>query len=132
MKKPILAVLLIALFGVNITVLAAEPTHNLKDKARSAKPVSGKGLVIQGNRLKVAPGYVLKKVSNNQVRARPAGGSSGLEDNLASCACQGGTGDCDMSMSGDVAICSRSPGSPCSGSCGWTAKGVRSMKVTPR
>jgi len=40
MKKPILAVLLIALFGAGFTAGAAEPTAtpNLRDKARSAEP----------------------------------------------------------------------------------------------
>lgn len=43
MKKPILAVLLIAFFGAGFAALAAES-------------VGGKGMVVQGNQLKAMPG----------------------------------------------------------------------------
>ena len=127
MKHPLLAVLLLALFGAGFTALAAEPagTPNLKDKARSAEPVGGKGVVIQGNQLKAMPGYVLKKGSNKRVLARPAGGGLGFD---ANCGCSGGTGDCNIALSGDVAICARSPSAPCSGSCGWTLGKMKMMK----
>lgn len=103
MIKTLLTALLVTLIGAG-TALAAEP-------------VSAKGIVIQGDRLKAAPGHVLEKGSSKQVLARPAGGG-GLTSR-AECSCSGGSGACDAAISGDTAICSRSPASPCSGSCSW-------------
>lgn len=98
----------------------------LATASSAAEPVSGKGMVIQGNQLKAMPGYVLGKGSTKRVLARPAGGGLGFD---ADCGCHGGTGDCDIAISGGTAICSRSPGAPCSGSCGWTlGKGMKMMK----
>ena len=109
MNKPQLAVLLIALFGAGAgagtVALAASPIND------------SKAMVIQGDRLKAAPGFVLEKGPNKQVLARPAGG--GLLTSRAECSCSGGTGACDAAISGDTAICSRSPASPCSGTCSW-------------
>jgi len=82
-------------------------------------PSAPQGVIIQGNQLKAAPGYVLEKGPNKQMTARPrAGGGRSL---TLDCGCQGGTGNCGLDVSGDVAICHRDSVQPCSGTCGWSS-----------
>lgn len=77
-----------------------------------------KGAIVQGNQLKAAPGYTLKKGPNNTVSAMRAGISGPSAGNW-SCACKGGTGACNGSSSGDTAVCSKDPGNVCNGTCEW-------------
>jgi hypothetical protein len=80
--------------------------------------VPSKEVIVQGNQLRAAPGYVLEKADKNRMVARQkAGGGPKL---TLDCGCQGGTGSCGMEVSGDVAICHRGAVNPCSGTCGWT------------
>jgi len=73
-------------------------------------------LIVQGNQIKAAPGYVLEKGRNNRVAARKAGG--GIESAI-DCKCEGGTGNCGLSHTDTIAVCSVSPSGPCSGTCKW-------------
>ena len=114
MKHPILAVLLLALFGAGFAVLAAEPV----DKA----------VVIQGNQLKAMPGYVLKKASNKRVLARPVGGGLGLDIGV-DCVCSTGSGNCGIDRTDTTAICHSSASGPCSGKCEWQDTSGRRMKL---
>ncbi len=84
------------------------------------------GVIVQGDQLRAAPGYVLEKGANNQMMARhKAGGGPTMSLN---CGCVQGTGSCHPTVSGgfghggpsDVAVCAKSPNGPCSGQCGWT------------
>ena len=94
--------------------------------ADAADKAAVQGATVQGAQLNAAPGYVLERGANNQVRSRPR--TSGIDLDF-SCGCTGGTGECGVELSGDVAICHRASVSPCSGTCAWdTAK----TKVAPR
>lgn len=94
------------------------------------------GLVVQGNQLKAAPGYVLESGLNNQVTARRLGVDGGI---TKECRCTGGTGNCGVATSGPVAVCSISPSGPCNGSCTWEdpipsnggVKGLQRAPVAP-
>ena len=92
------------------------PRMKRSGKATGVAPKT-KGVMVQGNRLNAMPGYVLEKGQNNQVSAKRArgGGSAGT----ATCGCEGGTGECEISAQEGTAICSRSPGTPCNGTCAW-------------
>lgn len=79
--------------------------------------VPSKQVIVQGNQLRAAPGYVLEKGDNNRMVARQKAGGGRM---TLDCGCQGGTGSCGMEVSGDVAICHRGAVNPCSGTCGWT------------
>lgn len=74
------------------------------------------GLILQGSKLKAMRGYVLERAPNNQISARLVGG--GPLGGTATCGCSG-AGNCDMSTSGDIAVCAKSPGKPCHGKCEW-------------
>jgi len=115
MKHPILAVLLLALFGAGFAALAAGPVS--------------KAVVIQGNQLKAMPGYVLKKASNKRVLARPVGGGLGLEIGV-DCVCSTGSGNCGIERTDTTAICHSSADQPCSGNCAWQDTSGRKMKIT--
>lgn len=115
MKKLILAVLLIVIFGAGYAALTAERM----DQAA----------VLQGNQLRAAPGYKFERLANNQVRARPASGSLG--ERIFSCGCPA-TGTCSINMNsaGDIMTCVKHPEIPCSLNCQWTERPARD--VTPR
>jgi hypothetical protein len=121
MKKPILAVLLIAFFGAGFAALAAEPvnTPNLKDKARSA---------AQGSVIQLQPGVTVTRTGKNRVLLR-SGQISGTFD--CSCNSASGTGSCTLAQSGDTMTCGQAPGDPCDGSCTLTTKtkGIRAKLV---
>ena len=124
-------------FGGTATVWADEPTkpsegsdQGVRERAvpgmRAPGVVPGailapkpEGAMIQGNRLTAAPGFVLQKGPNNTVSAKRAGGAS--SSSSWSCSCKGTGGSCDGSATGDVAVCSKTPGSPCLGECQWKA-----------
>ena len=117
-------VMLATLVGLMISsgpswVLAGEQkkegSEDVKERGVSPTP---QGVIMQGNQLKAAPGYVLEKGGGNQMIARQkAGGGRML---TLDCGCQDGTGFCSLEVSGDVAICHRGASNPCSGTCGWT------------
>lgn len=91
------------------------------------------GLIVQGNQLKAAPGYVLEKGPNNQVSARRMGVDGGI---TKECRCTGGTGNCGVATSGPIAVCSISPSGPCNGSCTWedpipSTGGIKGMQRAP-
>ena len=92
-------------------------TPSVKQIEPLRKSPPSKQLIIEGNKIKTIPGYKLQS-GGNQVAARAIGGTGGL-GLTADCKCTGGTGDCNLTTSGDTAVCSRAPGSPCNGSCGW-------------
>lgn len=121
-------------FGGTATVWADEPTkpsdgseQGVQERAVPEMRIPGvvpgatlapkpEGVIIQGNRLTAAPGFVLQKGPNNTVSAKRAGGAS---SGSWSCSCKGTGGSCDGSSSGDVAVCSKSPSGPCVGECQW-------------
>ena len=73
--------------------------------------------ILSGNQLVALPGYQLVPGPGNKVTARRLGG--GRAGFTYSCICSGGDGSCTGSIAGDVAVCSKSPGRPCHGSCRW-------------
>jgi len=90
------------------------------------------GVIVQGNQLKAAPGYVLEPGPKNQVTARRLGVDGGI---TKECRCTGGSGNCGVATSGPVAVCSISPSGPCNGSCTWEdplpAGGVKGLQRAP-
>lgn len=90
--------------------------------AHTVKKPKSQGLILRGStQLKAMSGYVLGPVSGNQVSARQIGGGGlGM---TADCTCKGGTGKCSITSSGDTAICSRNPATPCNGACKWDLSG---------
>lgn len=76
------------------------------------------GLIVQGNKLKAMPGYVLKKGANNQVTARRRAGGD-HPDHTLTCGCMGATGHCSVGWSDNQAWCFSSESKPCDGKCDW-------------
>jgi hypothetical protein len=106
-------------FTCSSFVLADEPAGNPGDVKERGVPLAPEGVILQGNQLRAAPGYVLEKGPNKQMTVRPrSGGGRSL---TLDCGCQGGTGNCGLDVSGDVAICHRDSVQPCSGTCGWSS-----------
>jgi hypothetical protein len=106
----------------------AEGSDDIKERAISAPNLPGglskeelRGVNIRGDQVNALPGYVLERgPGKNQVSARRAGSPGGVGAKL-DCVCVGQHGVCDASASGDVAVCTKSPTAPCSGSCTFKA-----------
>lgn len=115
---PSLAVLLLVLASGSFAFAAGEPPPAPSGSGEvQERGVPSKEVIVQGNQLRAAPGYVLEKADNNRMVARQKAGGGRM---TLDCGCQGGTGSCGMEVSGDVAICHRGAVNPCSGTCGWT------------
>ncbi len=100
----------------------------MKLRGRAASKV--KGFVVQGNRIKTKPGYVFKKGPKNQVSVmRAINGAGGL---TVTCKCMDGNGECAISTSDDVAVCSKNPGNVCNGSCAWDLNGPKTLAPSGR
>lgn len=120
------AIAMVALVIGGVSLAYAEDKHSPAQQPPASADVQERGVtpgtegvIVQGNQLRAAPGYVLEKGSNKQMTARPrSGGGRSL---TLDCGCQGGTGNCGIDSSGDVAICHRDSVQPCSGTCGWSS-----------
>jgi hypothetical protein len=132
-SKSLVNVLGIACIGITLSIgttwvwadeQTKEQAGDVQERALPRMTVPGaavspnpQGAMIQGNQLKAAPGYVLEKGPKNQVAARKAsGGGLGI---TKECKCDGGTGNCGVSSTDTIAVCSVSPSGPCSGTCKW-------------
>jgi hypothetical protein len=94
-----------------------------------------RGATVQGNQLKVMPGYVLEKKPNNQMTARPRAGGGSVADLFEyKCGCSTATGTCGIRVStaGDVATCAKNPDAPCSGRCEWANIVTKMAPPRPR
>jgi hypothetical protein len=92
-----------------------------------------KGAIVQGNQLKVVPGYVFEKKANNQMTARPKAGD--LRDAFEyKCGCSTESGTCgiDVSTAGDVATCVKNANTPCTGRCEWANIVTKMAPPRPR
>ena len=116
-----------ALFGIGLvwamgidTAAAAEAVP--RKSAPVTKAPQLEGAVIEGNRIRALPGYVLEPGPNNQLMVRKrAGGSSG-PGAIPGCGCVGGTGGtCTVSTDGkDSGSCYKRSGDTCTGECKFT------------
>jgi hypothetical protein len=117
-------VLTIALLGLMFSfgpswVSADEPKKEGASDVQERGVLPGaEGVIIQGNQLRAAPGYVLEKGGTNQVMVRKKAGTDHPDHSLT-CGCQGGAGHCSVGWSGDHALCFSSENQPCQGKCEW-------------
>ena len=117
-KKPsellvIFSFTLIFLGGAFSQVSAQEPPSAT---VKRANPAPAQKVIRQGNQLRAAPGYRLKKGRGNQVLVLGTKGDTGGD--VIECGCSA-AGECVSSTSGDTAICSKSSNTPCHGTCSW-------------
>jgi hypothetical protein len=103
---------------VPIGVLAQTRTATTLQTA-TVTQVNLPGATVVGTKLTASSGYVLQRVPNapNQIAIRRADGTGGSS---ATCKCTQGTGSCGLTISGDVAICSKSASNPCGDKCEWS------------
>lgn len=95
------------------------------------------GFVLQGSQIIAKPGYVLERRPDGSVVARQATGayrglSSKFECNCPNTKDGRSQGTCEPSASGDIAVCSKSPGEPCRVDCGWKAGLTSPVPIRPQ
>lgn len=103
------------------------PSEDVQDRAVPRTKVPGgaapqtKGVVVEGNRLRALPGFVLESGPNNQVAVRRAGG---LGATTFQCSCSG-NGTCTSHVGPDTALCYKDTGDTCNSACQFitTTKG---------